>query len=518
MAVPSDNSAITRKAPPPVLQDYPFGPLLARWMQQGYGLSTQHDVRAWSSVLLLEEMGEARLGKDRPTEGSLRHWRNGNARPLFANWAALRLALTRHIHSAFRQRWVDLLVAKWEAAPRETAARLELYKSFAPYAASMAPLMDHMQEQFDDDVVFAETEALKRLHNTAPYLFDAAQEAARERALGRHEAALAALSAGMERFAPKVSDALQQLDAYSDVLRQRAILREQMDAYEEAVADISESLRMIASHRTDEKARRKRTLWRLVSRYIETIGESADAYRYLRDLEREHGNAPVVPWTILLNLAGSYAEGRQVFDEMVAAAEAAKDASLKPDVVTWSTLAGKVESIADAQNIAQLYADYPNAPQGFFVKLVERCSKFFRGDELLSFMFSTAEASKRGFSFVALEPAIVGYRKSKRFDDALRIILPFPWLPAAEAFLRGSEERKAAAEAYFLRCFGGEIVPDHAHHAAYALFKLYAANGQPDAQRLWAGRALDQAGQPKKRIEELKAFLSDGPSAPQQRR
>ena len=99
---------------------------------------------------------------------------------------------------------------------------------------------------------------------------------------------------------------------------------------------------------------------------------------------------------------------------------------------------------------------------------------------------------------------MVGYRKAKRFDDALRIILPFPQLPAALAYFT-SPGRAKYAEAYFVEKFDAGF---ERHNASYALAKLYSVTGDTIQMRRWAETALTFAEQPQKRKADIDAMLA----------
>ena len=108
------------------------------------------------------------------------------------------------------------------------------------------------------------------------------------------------------------------------------------------------------------------------------------------------------------------------------------------------------------------------------------------------------------FPFTALEPAIAGYRKGRRFEDALRIILPITHLPAALACFKDDAFAKTA-EAYFLEKFNAGF---ERHNASYALAKLHSVTGDTIQMRRWADTALTFAEQPQKRKADIHAMLA----------
>ena len=212
----------------------------------------------------------------------------------------------------------------------------------------------------------------------------------------------------------------------------------------------------------------------------------------------------VVTWTTLLKLAQSLAEGEQVLARMGRA-----NPRVEPNERTWSSLAALVQTKADADRFLANHFPPFKALLPVFTALVGRIHPEFSGEALLNWCFTWVKGrSDQGrplmFPFAAIEPAILGYRKTKRFDDALRLILPFPYLPAATAFFRGSTYRQTLARAYFER----ELTGPEPHHAAYALFRLEKATGAEEDQIRWARDALGRDNQPPKRLEELQAFLA----------
>ena len=194
-------------------------------------------------------------------------------------------------------------------------------------------------------------------------------------------------------------------------------------------------------------------------------------------------------------------------------AAALTDRSVQPNERTATALIAKLRSVDEANALLADLMTLKLVGPGAFGAFVTRVHPMMTGDELLNWCFRAVQGRGFGFPFSALEPGITGYIKASRYDDALRIIMPFPYLPASIKFLQSSKYR-AIAEAYFRAQFeaGGEP-----HHAAYAMMKLHQAQRDPAQMYRWAAIALDRPNQPAKRIDELRVLLENRPTLPTHR-
>ena len=228
-----------------------------------------------------------------------------------------------------------------------------------------------------------------------------------------------------------------------------------------------------------------------------------DGRAVLDEMRAANEKPNVVTWNTLLNLADTYAAGRDVLNEM--RTTALTDRSVQPNERTATALIAKLRSIDEANALLADLMSLKLVGPGAFGAFVTRIHPMMTGDELLDWCFRAVQGRGFGFPFSALEPGITGYIAARRYDDALRIIMPFPYLPASIKFLRSSKYRPIA-EAYFRAQFEAGREP---HHAAYAMMKLDQAQGHPTQMYRWAAIALDQPKQPTKRIDELRALLEN---------
>ena len=149
------------------------------------------------------------------------------------------------------------------------------------------------------------------------------------------------------------------------------------------------------------------------------------------------------------------------------------DKGLTPNVVTWTTFVSK-----------------------FFAEKT--------GPELLEWAWGARAKFGTGFGYLAFGPAITGYRKLRRFEDALWIIASYANLPASEAFFR-STARAKLAEAFFCARLAEGYKPKD---VSFALAKLNQVIGNRAKTVLWAEKALALPDQHPKRRAELERMLA----------
>jgi hypothetical protein len=204
-----------------------------------------------------------------------------------------------------------------------------------------------------------------------------------------------------------------------------------------------------------------------------------------------------VTWNTLLNLAPDYPEGRRVLTEMTRA-------GVTPDEVTSISLAKLVRSIDQADELVPMAINLRIAGPGFFTSVIARVYTLMSADDLLGWAYRQDLGPGVSFPAAAFAPAILGYRKSRRFEDALRLIVNYPHLPASQKYLE-SVGRAADAERYFLARFRNGSDP---HNASFALAKLFQYQKDPGRMREWAAIALGLPGHHKKRLENLRAMIT----------
>jgi pentatricopeptide repeat protein len=598
------------RPPEPMLASYPFGPLLGYWMRHGIGLLDGTGSPRWQDKVLQSEMVATGHIADLPTSlsPSFRNWKNGHAFPNKANWQALRSALTRHIAPASKGSWDQLIFEAWEkAAPLGREERKQLYQESKIASGSVSPIMTYLQEQFEEEVVLADASAIQRLHNRAPHLLSAIQQAILDRRAGRIDAALQSLSDALSEHHPVVEESVLRMEAQADMFRQRANVLLLKGDFDNAIGDLARARNLIPFERQDDIRSLTTALWSAIGRKLVWIGDLQDGREYLGVQQQRYGQANLLAQTVLLGLAGDYAEGKAAFDRMVEAAktdakltpdvitwntllglagdyaegkavfdrmvEAAKtDAKLTPNVITWSTLLGLAGDYAEGKAVFDrmveaaktdakltpnvitwntllgLAGDYAEgkavfdrmveagitpgefettslaklantaeqcislakfaksmglAGSGFFGSLLTRLHPHLDAEELLGWAFGFAKEHGFFFPLIAFEPAISGYRKARRFDDALRIVLPFPHLPSAQALLR-DQTLQTYAEARFTNWYETGFEP---HNASNALTQLYVLMGQSAQVVKWAEIALRYPEQHAKRQEALRSML-----------
>lgn len=453
--------------------------------------------RDWPDKIVRAEM-EATGFVTAPADGgdkdsTVRSWKNGNGFPSGPNWNALRQALTQYIDPRIRDTWETLLTKAWKAAPANKKSRKTLYEEFKNQNDGMRPLHAAMQKQFEADVAYVDARVQALSHNVAPRLTDAAQAAQLATA---YEEKIEILTRGLDADLEDAGTALSRLEARAIVLEKRANLKVWVFDFSGAVTDLSSARDLIPRSNQPEYERLSRILWALVGRDLDDIADFAAAHRQLALFTDLYGTPSVLAYSVLLNLAPDYPKGRAVLDEMIAA-------DVTPNAVTASTMAKLVRSVAEADALTDEMLGFGAANPGFFNTIVSRIHPLLSGAELLGWVFGKAKAFKFP-PISAFEPAIVGYRKKQRFDDALRIILPFPHLPTSVAYLT-SPGRAKYAEAYFIARYDEGFEPDN---ASYALAKLHALQNNPERMAHWARIAMTFPEQHTKRRADLMAMLA----------
>ncbi len=426
---------------------------------------------------------------------------------------------------------------------------------------SMKAVLDELLSQYQDNELLAGPALSGNFQNVAPELHRASIAAAQARQELRYAAAIEGLSAAIAAHKDRANTALATTDAHARALRQRARYHVDSGAFLEAASDYHEALSYIPPTDKQTRLESSSAVWFAVAKQMMQLGQYAPARACFHTALTAFQNPTVLAYTVLLNFAPDYATGRAVLDEMIAAGVTPNavtwstllnlapdyptgravldemiEAGVTPNAVTWntllnlapdyptgrgvldemvgkgvtpdavtaSTMAKLVQTMAEADALTDEMLGYRAANPGFFSTIVSRIHPLLSGAELLGWAFGKAKAFKFPFPFAAFEPAIVGYRKKQRFDDALRIILPFPHLPASVAFLN-DPRRAELARVYFQARFDEGF---ECHNASYALARLFAYLKDRQATVEWATIALTYPEQHEKRRADLRAIIA----------
>jgi hypothetical protein len=502
---------VTEAKPKPNLRRYPLGPLLRYWMRHGVGLPTHLNLKAWTDALVQSAMIDHGNYADTDwIEGqvigssTLRSWANGNGFPEGKHWVALKAALTHHICRAVQSEWIGLLDVAWDNCRSfSKPQRIELYQRFVTQNLSQAPIIAYLQQVSEEEWSTFDTTAAARLHNTAPFIKNAIDNALIAQTENRPQSAIDILTNAINENDFPADVARTRLVVQAQMLRQRARIEALRRNFTKAIADFSLAIDCCSRADREMIASINRSVWAATACWIIECNDFADGKRALESTVSTFGAPSLVPLNALLSLAGDYNQGRLVFDDMIEAAT--NDATLKPNVITWNTLASKVASLVEAESCAAVLLPRGEARQTVFATLVGKVCLSLSGAELLTWGFELVKPFGFAFPASALESAIVQYRKSGRLDDALRLIMPFPFLPAARAFFQKSEYYQSRAEHYFLANYQTNT---EAHHASYALVKLYEVISRPYEKLKWAKIASKFENQPPRRLLELSIILS----------
>ena len=367
------------------------------------------------------------------------------------------------------------------------------------------------------------------LANVAPELLKASRQAAADHANGLVQKAIDGLTKARSARRSEMSHVRAAMDADAQSLRQIAGYKIDAGEYLSAADDLEEAIELTSGKETEILKHIRSTQGFAIASELRCLGRYDLARPVFETARGKLFAATVLTWTVLLNLAPDYPTGRIVLAEMIAA-------DVPPDAVTYSTLlnlapeypTGRIvlaEMIAadvtpnavTAVIFAKLVCTIDQADElademltrgvtdpYFFNTVISRIFSLVSGEALLGWAYGKAKTFKFPFPFSAFEPAIVGYRKAQRFDDALRIILPFPQLPASLAYF-ANPGRAKHAKAYFRAKYeeGFEM-----HNASYALAKLYWCQKDIPNMLEWAEIALPYPEQPDKRRVDLRAMMA----------
>jgi hypothetical protein len=206
----------------------------------------------------------------------------------------------------------------------------------------------------------------------------------------------------------------------------------------------------------------------------------------------------IVSWNTLLALARDIPAARAIMDEMRAA-------KIEPNEQVATTLARLISSANEAADLTNYLHTFRLVGPGYLGAVVSRLTPLMSAEALLNWVY--AMTKELGFlpAPQVFDAAIAGYRREGRTEDALRIVLPFPHLPAAQAMLKDATTQQQA-EDWLLNQFQNGAEP---FNASLALAYLYWTLGDRGKLDKWAGVALSYPNQHPKRIASIRKLLSN---------
>jgi tetratricopeptide (TPR) repeat protein len=183
-----------------------------------------------------------------------------------------------------------------------------------------------------------------------------------------------------------------------------------------------------------------------------------------------------VTYSTLINISPDYATAKHWFEQM-------REARVAPNMVTLTTIAKHVTSFAEADELTGLIlASECQIGYGYFAKIYSIVARELTAPQLLSWRAKQGHKSPS-----ALDAAISRYRRDEKIEDALRVALAFPYLPASRKLFR---DRNDAAVAYYSKCLADGFEP---YNANYALGYCFFEACDYDPARALFGAALEDA-------------------------
>jgi len=223
-----------------------------------------------------------------------------------------------------------------------------------------------------------------------------------------------------------------------------------------------------------------------------SLAPSYDEAKTWLTVMRDEGIAPnVYTYSTLVSRAPSYDEAKTWLTTM-------RDEGIAPNVVTYSTLVSRAPSYDEAKTWLTVMRDEGIAPDLYtYNSLLSKDLTGVAAGHLLEWFWSEPYHPER-----ALEAAIKSYRRAKLHDQALRICLHYPHLPAAKSLIRARPEQALA-------CFESAIKADPRHpDADYALGVAFMELGRDEEARPHLVRALELTAIAK-RQDAIRQWLAD---------
>jgi tetratricopeptide (TPR) repeat protein len=161
-----------------------------------------------------------------------------------------------------------------------------------------------------------------------------------------------------------------------------------------------------------------------------TLIKLAPSYRaargWLKRMKDEDIQPNVVTYNTLINLAPNYRAARGWLKRM-------KDEDIRPNVVTYSTLIDKAPDYETGKDlIEEMKMEDLQADRFAFTSLFSKDLSRQEPEAILSWYFSREYYP----GLLPIEVAIASYRKKKRVNQALRLALNYPYLPASRKLIQ----------------------------------------------------------------------------------
>jgi hypothetical protein len=184
------------------------------------------------------------------------------------------------------------------------------------------------------------------------------------------------------------------------------------------------------------------------------------------------------------------------FDDMV-------KAHVEPNEITATTLvrlATHPKEVMEAADIAQKHGI---SGPGLLSAAVSKLYRHTDAEGLLTWAFGFARDRSFFLPLMVFEPAIAGYRRSGKVDDALRLVMAFPHLSSSKALL-SDKSLQDFARRKFTEWYDADFEPFNSSNALAVLFDFM---GDSSGVIEWAERALAFPNLHKKRQDGLRQLL-----------
>jgi tetratricopeptide (TPR) repeat protein len=224
------------------------------------------------------------------------------------------------------------------------------------------------------------------------------------------------------------------------------------------------------------------------STLINLAPDYAEASRLMEQMRKDDIQPDVITYSTLINLAPDYAEASQMMEQM------RKD-DIQPNVITYNTLIKLAPDYAEATGLIERMVNESVEPNSYtYSTLFSKDLSDVSADSILSWFLR-----QKYHPELSIQAAIASYRKLGRIEQALRLALDYPHLPAARKLIR---QHSDTAITYFRNIY--EDNPLHPN-ACYALtIALTELESIAEAQQ-YALEAFDLAreGPRKKALAKL---------------
>jgi len=296
-------------------------------MDNGIGLPLRGHPK-WQRAMLQSRM----INSDHIVNVSLStisSWKDGRGFPVGQNWLALRHALTERLPISLRASWLSILDQAWEhCRSLGEMERIDTYNRYIGSSKAFDPLADAFARASEDEAIWFENQATERLHNSAPFLLDASKAAAAARGEGEFERGIRMIADAMQEHSASLQLAKLHLEAEASLRLQRASLFVLAKRRQEACDDYLLASDLLLPLNTQDAENAHKLLWETVAQEMIALDDFDQSLSFFRKILL-HKTAPVKAWSILLNMAPDYKQGRALVDEMV-------NIGIQPNHITWT--------------------------------------------------------------------------------------------------------------------------------------------------------------------------------------